>query len=321
MTEATSADVARLAGVSRATVSHILNGRGQRFTAATHEKVRRAVEELHYRPSPAGRALVRGRSDLVVALIPYTTFGTNLQDAIDRLSAEVATIGLKVVVRLAGPDLTGTVEALLDLRPAAVLDWDTLPAADRDTLRTAGVALIDAASTRLNQDAGRLLTVAVLARGPRTLLYAALLDTRSDIFGPDRYAGMAAEAADRGLPAPDLVAVPLDPAGAAVALQPHFAAGTPLAIGCYNDEVAIAVLSAARTHGRTVPAEVTVAGVDHTPVGQLITPRLTTIRVDSSHLLGAPARLLADALQAPAPSPPVTAPTQPALRLIPGETT
>ncbi|HWS32908.1 MAG TPA: LacI family DNA-binding transcriptional regulator [Actinoplanes sp.] len=318
MTEATSSDVARLAGVSRATVSHILNGRGQRFTAETHEKVRRAVEELRYRPSPAGRALVRGRSDLVLALIPYTTFGTNLQDAVDRMTAEAAGLGLQVVVRLTGPDLSGVRAALLDLRPAAVVDWDTLTGADRDTLRAAGIVVIDAASGDLNHEIGRLLAGAVLGRGPRTLVYAALADPRSDIFGPDRYAGMTAEAAARGLGAPARVVVPLDRAGASAALRPLLDGAEPLAIGCYNDDVAIAVLAAVRDHGRRVPDDVTVAGVDHTPIGQLVSPRLTTIHIESDHLTGSLTRLLAEALGTPVG--PAAGPSAPTLRVIPGET-
>ena len=69
----TSADVARHAGVSRSTVSQILNGHERRFPARTRDRVQAAASELGYQPSAAGRALVRGASDIVVALIPDMT--------------------------------------------------------------------------------------------------------------------------------------------------------------------------------------------------------------------------------------------------------
>ncbi|WP_432991896.1 LacI family DNA-binding transcriptional regulator [Dactylosporangium sp. CA-233914] len=320
--EVTSFDVARVAGVSRATVSHILNGRGRRFSSETQERVRRAAEELQYRPSPAGRALVRGRSDLVVAVVPNTTFGTNLQDTIDWLAAEFAPAGLQVVVRLAGPDPSATLGALQALRPAAVLDLGTLPQSDRDVLLKSGVVMLDSAPD-LNVEVGRLLTEGALRRGPRPLVYAALLDTRSDVFGPGRFAGMAAEADSRGLSAPTQVNVPLDLAGATAALRPLLHTGVPVAVGCYNDEVAIAVLAAARELELDVPTDLTIVGVDHTPIGQLVSPRLTTIHVETAHMVSKAARTIQKALglsTARTTTPPTIA-DGPVLRLVPGDTT
>ena len=83
----TSDDVARAAGVSRPAVSQILNGRG-RFAPETIRRVEEMAAAMNYRPSAAARTLATGTSDLVVALVPNTTFGTNLQDVIDVLTAE-----------------------------------------------------------------------------------------------------------------------------------------------------------------------------------------------------------------------------------------
>ena len=71
----TSADVARHAGLSRATVSQVLNGHAHRFADETAERVLRAAKELGYEPSAAGRMLRTGSSDFVIALVPNTTFG------------------------------------------------------------------------------------------------------------------------------------------------------------------------------------------------------------------------------------------------------
>jgi DNA-binding LacI/PurR family transcriptional regulator len=64
-------DVAREAGVSVTTVSHALNDKG-RLNPATRERVRDIARRLGYRPNPAARSLVSGRTGLiaVVASLP-----------------------------------------------------------------------------------------------------------------------------------------------------------------------------------------------------------------------------------------------------------
>lgn len=68
----TQADVAELAGVSTATVSHILSGRADRKgkgRTQTRDKVERAMEQLGYVPNWAGRALRLQRTGLIGALV------------------------------------------------------------------------------------------------------------------------------------------------------------------------------------------------------------------------------------------------------------
>ncbi|PSR29332.1 MAG: hypothetical protein C7B43_08275 [Sulfobacillus benefaciens] len=62
-------DVAKLAGVSTATVSYVLNNRGH-FSTETIEKVREAARALNYSPNIRGRILVRGLSESIGILLP-----------------------------------------------------------------------------------------------------------------------------------------------------------------------------------------------------------------------------------------------------------
>src|SRR5437879_6428238 len=62
--------VAILAGVSKATVSRVMNGVTNKTSAETSSRVLQAVETLGYRPSRAGSALRQGRSHLVALLVP-----------------------------------------------------------------------------------------------------------------------------------------------------------------------------------------------------------------------------------------------------------
>jgi len=66
---ATIKDVARLAGVSIATVSNVVNGK-RPVSEELRERVQRAIQQLKYRPSAAGRALRTGRSQSIGVLLP-----------------------------------------------------------------------------------------------------------------------------------------------------------------------------------------------------------------------------------------------------------
>ena len=135
---ATSSDVARLAGVSRSTVSHILNGQVARFSEETVERVREAARQLGYVPSAAGRSLVLGRSDLVVLVVPNTTL-TNVQDIIEAIAADLDDLGYSVVVHFdrggaPGDNIARLQHVVETLRPAGAVDLGSLRPAERVVL-------------------------------------------------------------------------------------------------------------------------------------------------------------------------------------------
>ncbi len=113
--------MARLAGVSRGAVSQILNGHGGRFAAATRERVLEAARALAYEPSLAGRTLARGKSDVVVAVVPHTTFGANLQDILEVMTDELARNGLMLVTRFSTSDVTSFDGFIAAVQPVAVV--------------------------------------------------------------------------------------------------------------------------------------------------------------------------------------------------------
>jgi len=70
-------DVAREAGVSVTTVSHALNGKG-RLHPDTRQRVREVADRLGYRPNPAARSLVSGRTGLI-AVVPSFPRGLDME--------------------------------------------------------------------------------------------------------------------------------------------------------------------------------------------------------------------------------------------------
>lgn len=329
---ATSKDVAATAGVSRSTVSQILNG-DDRFPEETRARVLAAAKALHYRPSRAGRALVTGLSDIIVVVVPNATFGPHLQDSVDRLTNATSGEGMSVVVRFASMQDESTLTSVLDLRPTAVVDFGVFSNEQRERIEAFGTRVVPRRTPladRADPDPidihiGRMQVRELLRAGPRRLVYAALDDKRLDPFGPPRLDGIEREARERGLAKPLIARIPLDAHGATTALRAVLsgADSTPIGVCCYNDDVAIAVLSAARRLGLRVAEDLALVGVDRTAVGQLITPRLTTVFVDQPKIMDALVRDLAS-LSSRRPLPEPTSAEldlSELVELIPGETT
>jgi DNA-binding LacI/PurR family transcriptional regulator len=285
---ATSWDVARLAGVSRSTVSQVLNGNDERFPQETRERVRAAASELAYRPSRAGRSLVSGVSDLIVVVVPNITFGRHLQDAVDSIANSTAARGLSVVVRYAGNSPEATLTTVLDLRPTAVVDFGVFTEKERLAIEAAGIvalpkqSMVSETLEDPNHHIGRLQVQHLLTTPGRRLVMALLQDSRLDTFGPDRQRGVFDEAAVLGADQPAVIRVPLTVRGAVDALTAVVRENSDAALGicCYNDDVAIAIIAAARELGLSVPQQIAVIGVDNTEIGQLLTPRLSSVAID-----------------------------------------
>jgi transcriptional regulator with XRE-family HTH domain len=95
----TSADVAHRAGVSRATVSYVLNNVAhQSISDATRQRVRAAAAELDYTPHVAAQTLRAGESKLVLFINTGVPYGTNLSTMVAALASDVAASGRSLVL-------------------------------------------------------------------------------------------------------------------------------------------------------------------------------------------------------------------------------
>jgi DNA-binding LacI/PurR family transcriptional regulator len=274
----TSADVARRAGLSRATVSQVLNGYTHRFSPETAERVLTAAKELDYAPSAVARMLRSGSSDFVVALVPNTTFGGNLQDIFDSVTERLSESGLILVLRLSTQSGPALDLLLAGMRPRAVLALQPFSDAERKILEERGVPGFDPSlGGNLNYAIGRIQAEHLVSRGYRKLAFAHLHDNRADPYGADREDAVRDVCAAAGLPEPAVLRLGIDADQANEALG-SIAPG--YGIVCYNDDVAITLLGAIGRKGWTVPSDVGLIGMDHTPLSQATEPRLTTVGYD-----------------------------------------
>lgn len=312
----TSADVARLAGVSRATVSYVLNDTPhQTISAGTRTRVLDAATRLGYAPSAAARTLRTGRSDVVLCLLPDWPIGPEVGALLGNLSSALARAGLTFVAHPGTREDRPISEIWKAITPAAVLAFTDFSDDEIDAMRAAGVALVVALLGRSRQRrrelevpqqlVGRLQAGRLAGRGHTRLGYAFPDDDRVRFFADPRLAGVRAACAELGLPAPAVETVALDPAAAAVVVGRWRAAGVT-GVCAYNDEVALAVLAGLRAAGLSAPGDLAVIGVDDIAAARLAAPPLTTVTTDQSavaaHLA---ATILATIAGTPAPAAPL----------------
>lgn len=276
----TSADVARLAGVSRATVSLVLNEvPNSRIPAATAETVRAAAEQLDFQFSHAARALVRGKADVLIALLPSFSVAVAQIEAMSELAAESARLGyvyLPVFVTGDDADDAARLTAICDLvAPVAAttllpVSTDLAAVLERHAVRLVGVRDGAVLTLALDEEMGAAQAGALLAAGCRSLGYLWPEQDGQSPFAERRAAGVSRVVAEAGLPVVQVVSV-----GDAVSFD---AAVTSLAgvdgVAAFDDTCAIAFLAAA-SRARLAPP--LIIGVDDSPLAALITPTLSTV--------------------------------------------
>ncbi|MFJ8041511.1 LacI family DNA-binding transcriptional regulator [Kitasatospora sp. NPDC096147] len=288
----TSADVARLAGVSRATVSFVLNDTaGGRVGEATRQRVRAAAAELGYVPHAAARSLRAGRTGIVLIGGSSAPIGPLFSGFYRELQSALRERGHTSV--LYGP--TGEDEqparAWAELRPAAVLCLEPV-------LDAAGVALLHRSGTRAvltlgtapvpgahalimdQREVGAAAGAHLLAAGRRRLGVVVPTDSGLDQFSGPRLAGVRATAASAGLPDEAVTPLPLDyteESGAATARRCR-ELGLDGIFG-YNDEYAMLLLRSLQDLGVRVPEHTALVGADDLLLGRLLRPRLSTVRL------------------------------------------
>jgi DNA-binding LacI/PurR family transcriptional regulator len=272
-------DVARRAGVSTATVSRALSGRGV-VAAGTAERVRRAAADLGYVVSAAASGLARGRS-LAVAIVvasPPTWFTSTVvrgasvalaEAGYDALLVElpaderrpgaiarVSSVGRADAVLFVGIEASASEgERMLRGRPGASiggrLDGADVVSADEESF-------------------GRLATEHLVGLGHRRIAHIGGVHEADPLHVPTRRRlGYERALADAGLPIDPALFRPGDftvSGGRSAAASLLDLDDPPTAVVAASDELAVGALVAARDRGLDVPGGLSVVGIDDHPL-------------------------------------------------------
>jgi LacI family transcriptional regulator len=298
----TSADVARRAGVSRTTVSYVLNDNVRRnghVSEKTRTKVLQAAQELGYSIHSSARALRKGQSEEICIIVdlPPTVHRTEL---VVSLQQHAFRYGYPSVVYFSyGLSPEQVHKLLLEIfarRPLGIFATARSITADNITLaRRKGidnivlysVKPIEYARTIIlpTRSIGYLAAQHLLERGHRHLGLVHPADPLHDYGFLQRLEGM--RSAMTGISRATLDILPLQfSLSDAHALVETSLMGVnhPTGVYAYNDEYALLLLGALADRGRQVPRDVAVVGTDDISFGELMRPTLTTIRFDSISL-------------------------------------
>ena len=285
----TSIDVARHAGVSQSAVSRVFTP-GASVSQAMIARVRRAAEELGYRPNPLARAMITGRSRMIGLVVAYLD-NQFYPVAIERLSHALQAHGYHVLLFMAANtpgEIDRVVADLLAYRVDGIVTASV--AMSNDMTRRcadAGIPVVLfnrgqpgaglSSVTSANREGGRRVAGFLLAGGHRRLAHVS--GWQGSSTGRDRQQGFLEALAEAGI-APVAVTDGMyarqTAAEAALALMER--AEAPDAIFVGNDHMAFAVLDALRGQGVAVPGQVSVVGYDDVPMAGWAAYDLTTVR-------------------------------------------
>lgn len=286
-------DIARLAGVSKKTVSRVLNN-SPFVREETRLRVNALMQELDYTPDPQARGLAFRRSFLIGMVFdnPNAQMIVTMQEGVlDGLKGS----GFELVVHACdrtAPDFLPDVEAFIERQKLYGLIL--LPPISENEqliqlLKDRECRYVRMASAAIDEPGNLVSSNDSLATAEAAHHLAALGHTRIGfIAGPpgfrsreERRNGFLAGLKEHGIELPARYCIDgaytyesgIAAAETLLRLKPR-----PTAIFASNDEMAAGVYHAARQLGLSIPNDLSVVGFDDTPVSARLWPPLTTVR-------------------------------------------
>lgn len=289
----TMGDVARIAGVSASTVSHVLNGT-RKVNTATRLRVEAAIEETGYRRNGVARSLAAGRTHTVGLSISALTnpYFASLVHAVERALSDA---GYVLIVgdshddvaseqRVTGSLLDRQVDGMI-VAPAAGSERVTLP-----EITGTGTPLVlidrgvDAGCDQVgpeNFSSTRSLTAHLLDLGHRRIAVVRGLAGISSTI--ERFDGYCAALADRGIAVDPALVVDGESNTDVAEREVHALmsrADRPSALVSLNNAMTIGTLKALRSLGLSIPGDVVFSCYDDFEWSDLFEPRLTAAAQD-----------------------------------------
>lgn len=291
----TMRDVARVAGVSRMTVSRALK-KDSPISKETRDRILQVVRDMNYVPDQVAGSLTTRRTGFVAVLVPSLN-NLHFAETVQALTEELETCGLQIL--LGHTDYSAEreeqiVEGMLRRRPEAIiLSYDGHLPRTRILLEDSGIPVIELWERPnspinhtigfSNRTAAAEMTRALIECGYRNIAF--LGEEGNDwTRGSERRCGFSEAMRAQGLSDHRMLRSGRPPMsiedGAAV--LPELLARYPDTdcIFCVSDAPAYGVLSALKLRGIDVPGKIGVAGFGNFEVSRFSSPTMSTVVVD-----------------------------------------
>ena len=293
----TSVDVAKRAGVSQSAVSRVFTP-GASVSTKTADKVRKAAEELGYRPNVLARSLITGHSRIIGLVVAYLE-NYFYPEALEKLSKALQAKGYHVLVFMAqqsSSSMDDVLQEILDYQVDGIVTASVAMSSELAArCQAAGTPVVLfnrsqdderlSAVTSDNVAGGRKLAEFLIAGGHRRFGYIAGWEGAST--QRDREAGFrdALTKAGIDLHAREVGDYNYDRAREA-ARRMFSGSDRPDAVFVANDHMAFAVMDVLRSElGLRVPEDVSVVGYDDVPPAAWPAYDLTTVRQPANRMV------------------------------------
>ncbi|UOF88676.1 LacI family transcriptional regulator [Fodinisporobacter ferrooxydans] len=288
-------DIARLAGVSKATVSRVINN-GKTVDPKLRDNVLSVIEQVNYRPSALARGLVKNESNLIGIIVPEIAnivFGVMLEGV-----SKVAEIyGYDIMLSLTEKSTKKEIHYLNLHRDKQV---DGIILSSR-SLKKEHIEIIERfeipcvligqkssvpgiPSVHLDNFSASYEAVKTLIRfGHRkiAMIRAPLDDGES---GDERFRGYATALADEGIQFEDdwISVSDFSAAEGYVAMKQIIESGfQPTALFAASDKIALGAMNYLQDQGYMIPRDISIFGFDDMDVTELVRPKLSTVHYSS----------------------------------------
>ncbi|NIF23197.1 MULTISPECIES: HTH-type transcriptional regulator GalR [Pantoea] len=288
---ATIKDVARLAGVSVATVSRVIN-HSPKASESSRQAVNEAMAELQYHPNANARALAQQSTEtlgLVVGDVSDPFFGAMVK-AVDEVAGATGNFLLIGNGYHNEQKERRAIEQLMRHRCAAlVVHAKKIPDADLEVLmkQMPGMVLLNRLLPGFEQRCialddrygAWLATRHLIQQGHQNIAFICSTHAISD--SEDRLQGYHDALREHGIASQDRLIALAEPdeSGGEQAMTELLGHGKHFtAVVCYNDSMAAGALAVLSDNGIRVPEEMSLTGFDDVLVSRYVRPRLTTVR-------------------------------------------
>ncbi len=308
MSKVTSLDVAERAGVSQSAVSRVFTP-GASASARTVEKVKKAAEELGYRPNVLARAMVSGKSRIIGLVVAYLE-NQFYPAALELLSNALQAQGYHILIFTA-PNSTdgvdGVIADLMDYQVDGIIAASvsmSSPLAERANAAGIPVVLFNRAQegdgfsnvTSANRLGARQITEFLIAGGHERIAHIA--GWQGSSTGRDRRQGFEEALAAAGQK-PFAIVDGMYKRDVAMECARQLLSGErPDSIFVGNDHMAFAVLDVMHDEGVVPGRDVSVVGFDDVPQASWASYSLTTYRQPVNRMVEATVDLLLDQIEA-----------------------
>jgi LacI family transcriptional regulator len=313
MHKSTIRDVAAAAGVSRQTVSRVLNDRPD-VAKETRQRVRDVIERLGYRPSSLARSLTQGRS-YTLGVVSYGVQYFGPANTLAGIEHQASDMGYSLHLGLVRHPAEGGVQLLHDMLSYHVdgVLWAVSEIGNNREWAQSEICKAPVPVVFLDmQPCSNLSVVNIDNRRGGYLAVTHLLDQGSRrvglITGPldwwsarQRRAGWKDALEERGMTIDEELVVEgtWSPGSGERGMRRLLQQRPQVdAVFACNDQMALGALKAAREMGRRVPRDLVIVGYDDTPEAAFFSPPLSTVRQDLDELGRCAVRELARLIEA-----------------------